>query len=131
MDITAICALSVITAIISLSIKKYNSEISIIVAISGCIIILIAIVSFSSGVFESISKLMEQANINSKYITILLKAIGICFLTEFSCDCCKDAGQNALANNVSIVGKLMVLVLALPLFEDILDTSINLIGGTV
>lgn len=129
MDIVGICIISIVTSILSLAIKRHNSEMSILVAILGCIVILFAVFGSISSVFDKINELLAMSEINARYIAILFKAIGICFITEFSVDCCKDAGQNALANNVSIAGKLMVLVTAVPLFEDILGFTVSLIGG--
>lgn len=131
MNIIAICAVSVITAVISLSLRRYNSEISTVIAIVGCIIVLLSVIGLITEIFDDISSIITLANINSEYIAVLLKAIGICFITEFSSDCCKDAGQLSLANNCATVGKLMVLVTALPLFREILNTSLSLIGGGI
>jgi len=126
MNIVSICAVAVLTSVLSLTVKKHNSEIAMLVAVVGCIVILLSVFSSVSSVFGNISNLLNNAAINSNYISILLKSIGICFLTEFAIDCCKDAGQNALANNVSIAGKIMVLLTAMPLFEEILNFSVSL-----
>ena len=57
--------------------------------------------------------------------------MGICFVTEFACDICRDAGQSALASNVALAGKVMVLVTAVPLYSQILNTVLTLMGGSV
>ena len=75
--------------------------------------------------------ILNQSNVNSEYIVIMLKAVGICFLTEFASDCCLDAGQRALANNIAIAGKVLILVTAMPLYRDILNTVLSLTGNAV
>ena len=131
MDITAICLIGIVTSVLALLLKKYNSEISFLLAIAGCILIFLSVLLNLNSVREIINSILATAQINSTYISILLKAMGICFLTEFACDCCIDAGQKALSNNVSIAGKILVLVTAIPLYKDILDTVISLTGGAV
>ena len=131
MNIIAICFIGIITSVIALSIKRYNSEISFLIAIAGCILIFLSVLLNLNSVSETINSILSTAQISTAYISILLKALGICFLTEFACDCCIDAGQKALANNVSIAGKIMVIVTAIPLYKDVLDTVLSLTGGVV
>lgn len=131
MNILSICFIGILTSLIALSLKKYNSEISFLVAISGCILIFLSVLLNLSSVSETVNSIISTANVNSTYIKILLKAMGICFLTEFACDCCIDAGQKALANNVTIAGKVLVLITAVPLYKDVLDTVLSLTGGAV
>ena len=59
----------------------------------------------------------------------MFKTLGICFLAQFAADSCRDAGESALASKVELAGKISILVLSLPLFEDIAQTALGLIGG--
>lgn len=131
MSILAICFIGVITSVISLSLRRYNAEISFLTAAAGCILIFLSVLLNLNSVYETLSSILSTAMIDSTYIAILLKAMGICFLTEFACDCCIDAGQKALANNVSLAGKILVLVTAIPLYKDVLDVVLSLTGGAV
>ncbi len=130
MNIITICVLGIITAILSLTLKRYNSELSIIISITGCILILLMILSYGADIISNINEMFAAANINTEYIAILIKSVGICLLTEFSCDCCNDAGQSALSNNVALAGKILVLITAMPLFYDILKVATSVIGGS-
>lgn len=131
MNILSIAFLGVFTAIISLSIQRYNSEISFMLSIAGCILIFLSVLLNLNSVYETLKSILSTAGVNITYISVLLKALGICFLTEFACDCCMDAGQKALAGNVSLAGKILVLVTAIPLYKDVLDTVLSLTGGAV
>jgi stage III sporulation protein AD len=84
-----------------------------------------------NAVYSTLKSMFSTADINVTYISILLKAMGICFITEFACDCCIDAGQKALAGNISLAGKIIVLVTAIPLYQDVLNTVLSLTGGAV
>lgn len=131
MNIAGICALAVIISLVAVTLKRYNGELSLAVTLAGCIFIFLSLLSSFTSLFDTVDSILSNAGINISYITILLKAVGICFVTEFTCDCCKDAGQNALASNVSLAGKLMILISALPLYNEILNTVLSLTGGAV
>lgn len=131
MSILAISFVGVTAAILSLSLRRYNAEISIAIAIIGCVIIFLAVLLNLSYVYDTVKSLFSASSVNSTYMLIMFKAVGICFLTEFASDCCIDAGQRAIANNIAIAGKVLVLVTAVPMYKDVLDVVLSLTGGVV
>ena len=54
--------------------------------------------------------------------SILLKALGVAFLTEIAASVCRDSGETGLATWVETAGKLEVLLLSFPLIKTVLDT---------
>lgn len=131
MSILAISFVGVTAAILSLSLRRYNAEISIAVAVIGSVIIFLSVLLNLSYVYDTVKSLFSASSVNSTYILIMFKAVGICFLTEFASDCCLDAGQRAIANNIAIAGKVLVLVTAVPMYKDVLDVVLSLTGGAV
>ena len=121
MNITGICALGVVIAVTAVTIKRYNGEMSLLLCIAGCIFIFLSLLSSFSSLYDTVSKILANTGISVTYITILLKAVGICFVTEFACDICRDAGQSALAAKMEIAGAVLTLSVCLPLFEQVLD----------
>lgn len=63
------------------------------------------------------------------YVKILIKIIGITYLSEFSSDLCKDSGANMLANQIELFGKLSILVLCVPVLTSLLETIDYYLGG--
>ena len=76
---------------------------------------------------DTVNNIIAVSDISTGYVAILLKVIGICLITEFAVNTCKDAGSQSLANNVSLAGKIMVTVTSLPLYADILNTVLSLV----
>ncbi len=130
MNIVSLCAVAVLTSILVLSLRRHNAEISFLSAVAGCVLILISVLVNMSSLYDTLRDILSASGIKLSYITILLKALGICFLTEFACDMCIDAGQRALAGNISLAGRLMIVLSAIPLYKEILDTVLSLTGGS-
>lgn len=128
MNIFSICVLAVVTVIIILTLRSRNSEIALMLGISCSIIILLSMLSQVSLIISTLNSIVAASNININYIVILLKVIGICLITEFAVNTCKDAGSQSLAGNVSLAGKIMVTITALPLYSDILNTVLSLMS---
>lgn len=127
MNIFSICVLAVVTVIIAVMLKPKNGETAIMLGVSCGVIILLAVLSQISSVIGTVNQITAAAEINTDYITILIKVTGICLLTEFVANICKDSGSQSLAGNVSLAGKIMVTVTALPLYSDILNTVLSLL----
>ena len=128
MNIVTICVLAIVAIIIITALKPRNSEIALMLGISASILVLISVLSGFSQVADTINNIIAVSGMSTNYITILLKVIGICLLTEFTVNACKDAGSNSLANNVSLAGKILITVTSIPLYNDILDTVLSLTG---
>lgn len=129
MNILALCVAVIIAAVLSVMLKKYNPEISMLVAVGAGVVVFALILSKISPALNQVSNLLTRAGMPVEYGGILLKSLGICFLCQFSSDACKDAGQSALASKVELAGKLMIVLIALPMIEDITQTAVGIIGG--
>jgi stage III sporulation protein AD len=106
--------------------KPKNAEIALMLVISCSVIFLLSVLSQVSSVVSTLNQIIAVSSISTSYVAILLKVIGICLITEFTANTCKDAGSQALATNISLAGKILVTVTALPLYSDILNTVLSL-----
>lgn len=131
MNIVGVCSAAVIASVLAVVLKKSGAEYSFILSVCTVALVLTYILSAVVASVTEIEEIFARSQMNEKYIVILLKCVGICFLTEFSCDCCKDSSQSALASVVLISGRICVLITALPLFEEFLDLALTLSGGEV
>lgn len=129
MSAITICAAGTIASILAIILKKNNAEHSIILTICASAILITYIAGAILEALGGIRDIFSQSGFDESYIALLLKCVGICFLTEFTCDTCKDAGQASLAGIVLFGGRISVLLLALPLFSELLGIVIRLSGG--
>ncbi len=129
MSSLTVCAAGIIASILAIVLKKNNAEYSFILTISASAIIITYIAGALIEAIGGVKHIFAMSDMNISYLTLLLKCVGICFLTEFTCDTCKDAGQAALSDIVLFSGRIFVLVSALPLFTELLNMVTELSGG--
>lgn len=129
MNYISICGLCIVCAIISLTLKRYNPEISMLVSVTAGVIIAISLLNGVVPAISQVKNILSLANLNNTYSLILFKSLGICFLCQFASDSCEDAGEKALASKIQLAGKISVVLLSLPLIEEIATTAIKLIQG--
>ncbi len=131
MNILSVCAASVVASLFAVVLKKQGFEYSFILTLTSITLIVIYIISSVVLSIDYIKEVFAKTQLSTEYLVVLLKCIGICFVTEFTCDCCKDASQQALSGTVLLCGRISVLVTALPLFTEFLSMALKLSGGTV
>ena len=89
------------------------------------VVIFAAVLGELIPAFDTIRSMMQQVQIDGQYIEILLKSLGICFITQIASESCRDAGESAIASKIELAGKLMLVVLALPMFEEIVSIALG------
>ena len=62
-------------------------------------------------------------------IGITIKIVGIAYISEFSTQALKDAGETAIASKVELAGKLIITVMTLPLIKQFTDLMLSFSGG--
>ncbi len=82
-------------------------------------------------ILDTINRLQGYIKINKAYINILVKIIGITYVTEFAAALCKDSGYHAIGDQVELVGKLSILAISMPILLALLDTINNFLNYPV
>jgi len=125
-EIMQIVALGFVATIIILVLKAQKPEIAVQISILAGIIIFLLVVSKLTAVIELINSYAERVNIDMAYISTLLKIIGIAYIAEFGAEVCKDAGESAIASKIELAGKVIIVVIAVPIITSLLDLIIKI-----
>ena len=119
--IGTITLLCIIASVMCRLIGKYNKEQAFMLSAAVCAIILSFAAVRLTPVFEFINTLCNSCGVNEKYMMILFKTAGICYITQFACDICRDCGESAISTAAEISGRAALLIVSLPLLEDIVS----------
>lgn len=120
MEIFRIIGVAFVTAVAAIVLKCSKPELSFAVTVTGVVIILIFVADMLQNTVNIISSIAGMTGIENGLIKILLKIVGIGYLTEFSAGLLNDFGSNAVADKVTLAGKLTILILSLPVIESVL-----------
>ncbi|MEC0756229.1 stage III sporulation protein AD [Bacillus haynesii] len=126
-EIVQIVGLGMIATFLSLIVKEQKPTFAfMIIVFAGCTIFLF-LVDQVYEIIRMIEKIAANANINMMYVETILKIIGIAYIAEFGAQLTKDAGQGAIASKIELAGKILILVMAVPILTVIIETIIGLI----
>ena len=113
-----------------LLLKQYKPEWAAFVRIAVTILSIGSILTMAGGVLSSLATLTDGTNaLDGDGWTILLKALGVAFLTETAASVCRDSGESGLAGWVETAGKMEILLLSFPLIQTVMETVKTLLGG--
>ena len=127
MDITKVIALGLIGTIFSVLLKKENPQIAMLTASATGILIFLMLCSPLGELISLLRKTAEQAGVGEGYFGIVLKVIGIAYLTQFGAQLCADAGESAIAAKIEMAGKVLMMTAAAPVLTGLLETVIGLV----
>ena len=127
MNASVVAGAAVAIVILAQMLKKTNPEAATAVTVAaGALFFLSAAGALLPALLE-IEHLLHSATAANEWIVLLLKSTGVCLLVQFAADCCRDAGESALAGRVEFAGKAAVVVMVLPMFREILKLVTELL----
>lgn len=127
MEILKIIGIGLIGTTAALIVGEYKKELSFAITVATGVIIMALMINQIEPIIDAVDNIFMKTSLDKEYVKILIKALGICFLTQIAVDSCKDSGNTAIAAKVEIAGKILVLFVALPLFLSLLELVGSLI----
>lgn len=111
--------LTVFLVMLLVIIRSLKGEMA--VSISLCVSVLLVGLSLAvcDPILDFLNNLVKPSSQN--YISLLLKAVGVSLVASTASDVCRDCGETAIASKVELLGKCEILLLSLPLLEEITE----------
>jgi len=127
MDIMKIVIVGIIAAVLAVLLREEKPEIAILISIVTGLVIFIFIITKLNSVMSVLKYFAAKANIDILYFSTILKVIAIAYITEFGAQICRDAGEGAIASKVEFAGKVLIMVIAIPILAALMDIMIKII----
>lgn len=128
MEWIGMIGIGLVGMVIAVLLRQYKPEYAVFVSLAVGVLIIGMLCSQLLPVFNEMKEMLSQANLSFEYIGILIKSLGVCYLTQLASDACRDAGETAISSKLELAGKITVLSLGLPLFGKLLDIVKQLIA---
>lgn len=127
MEIVQIVGLGLIAAVLALVVKEQKPMFAFLITSFTGIIIFLFLIGKIEAVIEVLKQLAEQSGIQPVYLKTILKIIGIAYIAEFGAQVVRDAGQDGIASKIELAGKVLIMVLAIPIISVIIETVMKLL----
>ena len=128
MEVAKIGAIGIIGVLLAVGFKSIKSEYAVYIGIAAGFIIFFTTLQYFAVFFEEIRFFWRMLDEESHFLGVLLKVAGIAYICEFCSGICKDAGYGAVAGQIEIFGKVMILLSGLPILLSVVQTIQNFAG---
>ena len=119
--------LGILTIVIAMAMKQGKAEYGLFVSFTGSILIAWIAVQLLEGISGSLSRLERVLSVDTEYIALLVKMIGVTYLSEFASSLCRDAGYSAVAGQIELVGKLTILTIGMPIVLALFEMMVTMV----
>lgn len=128
MDIVRVIGIGLITAVLTVLIKQHRPELAFALPVLGTAAIFMCVAPYLSAVIQMFEDIANQTGIESQYLKMVIKIIGVAYICQFSAELCKDAGESSMAGKIELAGKIMILTLSMPVIYKLLGIVSTIIN---
>ena len=129
MSIYTIPVLGVVTVLLALQLRGFRADYELYLSVACCVMIFAFCLVKITAVFDTMEEIADTTNMGRTYELILIKVVGIAYLSEFCADLCRDSGHGAIAGQIQVFAKLSILAVSMPVIEALLETIRTFTGA--
>ncbi|MFD2611872.1 stage III sporulation protein AD [Paenibacillus gansuensis] len=127
MDIIQIVGIGIVSTVLILILKEQKPVFAFLLSVFVGIGIFLFLIGKISSIIHVLENLALKTEINMIFLKTILKIIGIAYIAEFGAQIVRDAGQEAIASKIELAGKILIMVMAIPIITVIVETVLKLL----
>lgn len=127
MEIIPIVGVAITATVLLIVLRQSRPEFALILSILVGTLIFLSALPKIVMVVNTMNSIANRVELGSLQLGMLLKIVGVAYITEFGAQICRDANESAIAGKVELAGKVIIMVLAVPIVLVILDTVLGLL----
>lgn len=127
MEIIQVVGLGLLATILVLVVKEQKPMFAFIISTFAGIAIFLFLIGKIEVVIQVLEDLADRSGIQPIYLKTIMKMIGIAYIAEFGAQIVRDAGQDGIASKIELAGKVLIMVLAIPIISVIIETVMKLL----
>lgn len=113
--------LGIVGVLIAVQLKAQKPEYGIYIGLAIGILIFCYIIKELEALIKQFDIIRQYLGNGERYLTILIKVMGITYICEFCSGICKDAGYSTVAQQIEIWGKLSVMFAGVPILLAVIE----------
>lgn len=128
MDMIKILGIGMTAAMLAVLVKGYKPELAMQISLAAAALIFIMVVPYLRSTVAMFQNIAAQVGIDSRFVGIVIKIIGVAYLAQFGAELCKDAGEGAVASKIELAGKLIIMTMSMPIMYKLLGLVNDIIS---
>lgn len=126
-EIVQVVGLAIVSVVLLLVIRQQRPEVAVLLGLAVGLAVFLMVAQRLAAILDFLRDLASRAQVDSLYLNTILKIVGIAYMAEIGTQVCHDAGENSVASKVELAGKILILVLAMPIVMAILEIILKVL----
>ncbi|OUN00663.1 MAG: stage III sporulation protein AD [Paenibacillaceae bacterium ZCTH02-B3] len=127
MEILQLVGIGLTATMLILVVREQKPVFAFLLAVFVGAAIFLELVGVIDRVVSVLEDLAERSGVPSVYLRTMLKVIGVAYIAEFGAQIVRDAGLESVAGKIEFAGKMIILVMAVPIIGVMIETVLNLL----
>ena len=126
MGIVQMAGVALLSVALILLIKELRPTLSLPLRLAASLVLFGGAIALFAPILAKMQGLFALSG-GEEYASLLLRATGVALLCELTASFCRDLGEGTVALGVQTFGKLEILLLCLPLLDDVMEMAKELL----
>lgn len=127
MEILQLTGIGLLATVLILVVREQKPVFAYMLAVFVGSAIFLELVGKIDSVVSMLEELADRSGVPSVYLKTMLKVIGVAYIAEFGAQIVRDAGLESVAGKIEFAGKMLILVMAVPIIGVMIETVLNLL----
>lgn len=120
-ELMRICGIGLLAAFAMVILRELRKEYSTAILLGMSVAVLLAVIP---KIGEAVGFLRElEESVNTDYVGVILRGVGVTYLTGTACEICKSVGEAGIAGTIETVGRAELLMMCIPLFRELVGMA--------
>ncbi|MBE6807157.1 MAG: stage III sporulation protein AD [Ruminococcaceae bacterium] len=114
-------------ALLAAVLRTHRPELAMGLSLLAGIVVVLFLLRQILPLAGTVRRMAVLGGLSEGSFAVVFRAAGVCLLTQIVADTCRDAGESALAGKAELAGRVLLLLLTVPLFEQILTLILSVV----
>ena len=107
--------------VLAVLLRGQRPETAIQISLLASAVIFFITVPYIRSLTALFADISNRIGVDIKYITLVMKEIGIAYVTQFGAELCRDAGEGSIASGIELAGKVVIMTMSMPVMYRLLE----------
>ena len=126
-DSLRVAGFAVTAAMICFALRAAHRQAGAAAALAAGLMLFFCAVTQMTAAVDALQSLSRKAGVGEGTVMLLLKLVAMAYVTEFSAQACRDAGEEGLGMKAALCGKMLLMAQTLPLIAEIGEIALGLV----
>ena len=128
-NLVTVVGLLLCGALLAAVLRTQRPELAVCLSLLAAALTMGMLLNQLSPLITALRRMTALGGIGDSGLAVVLRGAGICLVAQLAADTCRDAGDSALAGKAELAGRILLLLLAVPLYEQILTLIVSMVYG--